>query len=54
MDKLKMALVAGTLVAIAVISFAGLAFSDDTQTAPSSDGTVMTNTSTAAPAPAAE
>jgi len=52
MQKLKMFLVAGVLVAITVLSVAGLCFSDDAQPAPDpTAGAVMSNVSSVAPAP---
>ena len=51
MKKLKMALVAGVLVAVAVLSVSGLVFADD-ETAPAT-APAMTNTSSVTPAPAA-
>lgn len=52
MQKLKMVLVAGVLVAITVFSIAGLCFSDDAQPAPgATDGAVISNVSSTAPAP---
>jgi len=54
MQKLKMVLIAGVLVAITVLSVAGLCFSDDVQPTPdatTTDGAVMSNVSSTAPAP---
>ncbi len=55
MQKLKMVLVSGVLVAVAVLSVSGLVFSDETQPAPDSSAAApaMTNTSSVAPAPEA-
>ncbi len=56
MQKLKMVLVSGVLVAVAVLSVSGLVFSDETQPAPDSStaAPAMTNTSSVAPAPEAD
>lgn len=52
MQKLKMIFVGGVLVAITVLSVAGLCFSDDAQPAPdATGGATMSNVSSAAPAP---
>ena len=52
MQKLKMVLVAGVLVAITVLSVAGLCFSDDVQPAPDAAvGAVMSNVTSAPPPP---
>lgn len=54
MQKLKMVLVSGVLVAITILSIAGLCFSDDAQPAAAAPaGATMSNVSTTpAPAPA--
>ncbi len=52
MQKLKMVFVGGVLVAITVLSIAGLCFSDDAQPAPdAAGGATMSNVSSTPPAP---
>ena len=52
MQKLKMVLVAGVLVTTTVFSITSLCFSDDAEPAPdATDGAVMSNISSTAPAP---
>ena len=44
MQKLKMVMVAGVLVAVTVFSIAGLCFSDDAQPAPDATGSAVMST----------